>query len=81
MPSIKSYVSTDLLTITPGVRPKGTEAGDQRRVITPANSIISGADYLVVGRPIVSHPDRKLAARDIIEEMQAAYDKRTKHSS
>tara|TARA_B100001123_G_scaffold441321_1_gene582268 strand:- start:3416 stop:4183 length:768 start_codon:yes stop_codon:yes gene_type:complete len=79
--SIKNNVCTDLLAITPGVRPKGAESGDQRRVITPANAIISGADYLVVGRPIVSHPDRKSAANSIIEEMQEAFDDRIKHSS
>jgi orotidine-5'-phosphate decarboxylase len=43
--------------VTPGIRPRGREAGDQQRVATPAAAIADGADYLVVGRPITRAPD------------------------
>jgi len=74
--AIKAEVSPDLLIITPGIRPRGVSSDDQRRVATPTDAIVGGADYLVVGRPIVAAPDRRVAAARIIEEMQAAFDQR-----
>ncbi len=58
--------------VTPGVRPAGTAAGDQARVLTPAQAIASGATYLVVGRPILEAPDRALAAQNIVGEIEDA---------
>jgi len=56
--------------VTPGIRPKGAGASDQKRVATAKDAIFAGADYVVVGRPILEANDRLQAARDIIKEMQ-----------
>ena len=58
-----------LLIATPGIRPAGSDRHDQKRVATPREAIASGADYLVVGRPIVDDPNPRQAALDIIGEM------------
>ncbi len=63
-----------LLIATPGIRPEGSEFHDHKRSGTPTKAISSGADYLVVGRPIINEADPAIAARDIIAEMQAAFD-------
>jgi orotidine-5'-phosphate decarboxylase len=60
------------LVITPGIRPHAAATGDQKRVVTPAQAIAAGADYLVVGRPIIHQPDPAEAARRILDEMRAA---------
>jgi orotidine-5'-phosphate decarboxylase len=61
-----------LLLVTPGIRPAGADVGDQKRVMTPAKAIAAGANYLVVGRPIVEAPDPKTAAQAIVAEIAAA---------
>jgi orotidine-5'-phosphate decarboxylase len=58
--------------VTPGVRRSGTAHNDQRRVMTPAEAVRAGADYLVVGRAILKATDPARAAHEIIEEMQRA---------
>jgi orotidine-5'-phosphate decarboxylase len=60
----------DFIVVTPGVRPAGTDRDDQRRVMTPAEAVRAGADYLVVGRAILKASDPALAAQRIIEEMR-----------
>jgi orotidine-5'-phosphate decarboxylase len=60
-----------LLVVTPGIRPAGAATGDQVRVATPAEALARGADYLVVGRPVIAAPDPAIAARAILEEMGA----------
>jgi orotidine-5'-phosphate decarboxylase len=60
----------DFLIVTPGVRPSGSALGDQKRAMTPAEAVRAGADYLVVGRPILNAPDPVRAARQISEEME-----------
>jgi orotidine-5'-phosphate decarboxylase len=62
----------DVSTVTPGIRPAGADAGDQKRIATPADALRAGASHLVVARPVVAAPDRGLAARAILEEMAAA---------
>ncbi|HEV7488511.1 MAG TPA: orotidine-5'-phosphate decarboxylase [Thermoanaerobaculia bacterium] len=57
----------DLQLVVPGIRPEGSEAGDQRRTMTPAAAIAAGADYIVVGRPITDASDPRAAALAIIE--------------
>jgi orotidine-5'-phosphate decarboxylase len=70
--SIRATVSNpEFLVVTPGIRPSANEAGDQKRVATPAAAIAAGASYLVVGRPITGAPDPLTAARNILDEMLA----------
>jgi orotidine-5'-phosphate decarboxylase len=59
------------VVVTPGVRPAGSARDDQRRVMTPAEAVRAGADYLVIGRPILNAPDPARAALEIVEEMEA----------
>jgi len=67
-----SNVGAGMILVTPGIRPAGAAAGDQKRVMTPAAAIAAGADYLVVGRPIIAAPDPKAAADAIIAEIGTA---------
>lgn len=57
------------LIVTPGVRPAGSDLGDQKRVATPAHAIANGVDHIVVGRPILQAPSPKAAAEAILSEM------------
>jgi orotidine-5'-phosphate decarboxylase len=57
------------LIVTPGVRPVGSAAGDQKRIATPAQALAAGADHIVVGRPIWAVADPKAAAQAILAEM------------
>lgn len=57
------------LIVTPGVRPAGAEAGDQKRIATPASAIAGGADHIVVGRPVWQAPDPRAAAQAILAEL------------
>src|SRR5271165_2187512 len=61
----------DALLVIPGIRPAGTDTGDQKRVATPAAAIAAGADYLVIGRPITQAVDPAAAAQSILEEIAA----------
>ncbi|MBI1364648.1 MAG: orotidine-5'-phosphate decarboxylase [Alphaproteobacteria bacterium] len=70
--AIKRRFGDSLLVVTPGVRPKGADANDQARVVTPADAIGAGADYLVIGRPIVDAADPARAARAIEMEIAGA---------
>jgi orotidine-5'-phosphate decarboxylase len=67
---IRDACGGDLRIITPGIRPAGSDAGDQRRTMTPAEAIRAGADYLVVGRPITGARDVRAAAMAIVESIQ-----------
>jgi orotidine-5'-phosphate decarboxylase len=70
--AIRQRFGDALLIVTPGVRPAGARADDQARIVTPSAAIRSGADYLVVGRPIVNANDQRAKARAIIDEIAAA---------
>ncbi|EGB16555.1 orotidine 5'-phosphate decarboxylase [Pseudodesulfovibrio mercurii] len=69
---IKASCGSAFACLTPGIRPAASEAGDQRRVVTPAQAVRSGSDFLVVGRPITGAERPEEAARAIIEEMNRA---------
>ncbi len=69
---IRALVGSRMALVTPGIRPAGSAAGDQKRIMTPARAIAAGADYLVVGRPIVEAADPKAAAEAIVAEMTQA---------
>ena len=62
------------LIVTPGVRPIGSASDDQKRTATPSEAIEAGADFIVVGRPIIRESDKLAAARRILDEMQTALD-------
>jgi orotidine-5'-phosphate decarboxylase len=70
--AIRNAHGQEWVIVTPGVRPAGSEAGDQARVSTPEQAIRAGADYLVVGRPITAAPDPKAAATAILEAIVKA---------
>ena len=55
--------------LCPGIRPKSSECGDQKRVATPKEAVLAGADYLVVGRPILNAKDKRAACAAILAEM------------
>ena len=63
---------TEMRLVTPGIRPAGAAAGDQKRIMTPARAIAAGADYLVVGRPVTEAADPKAAADAISGEIAQA---------
>lgn len=67
---VRAIVGPDMAVVTPGIRPAGSAAGDQKRVMSPADAIAAGASHLVVGRPISAAPDPAAAARAILAEMQ-----------
>ena len=69
---MRSILGDELVIVTPGIRPAGSAADDQRRVMTPADAIRSGSDYLVVGRPINQAADPAEAADAVVEEIEAA---------
>jgi orotidine-5'-phosphate decarboxylase len=63
--AVRAEVGPDVTLITPGVRPHGTATQDQARVATPEEALSSGADLLVIGRPITAAPDPGAAAAGI----------------
>jgi len=72
--SIRKTCGQDFLIVTPGVRPKSTggKKDDQARTATPREAIKAGADFIVVGRPIIAAPDPRAAAQAIVDEIAAA---------
>jgi orotidine-5'-phosphate decarboxylase len=69
---LRSLIRPSMVLVTPGIRPPGSAAGDQKRVMTPAAAIRAGADYLVVGRPIVNAEDPKAVAESIVADIATA---------
>lgn len=66
---IRDACGPGFVILTPGIRPEGSDAGDQRRTMTPRQAIAAGADYIVVGRPITRAADARSAALRVVEEM------------
>ncbi len=68
---IHASCGDDFLTVTPGIRLAGQDVQDQQRVATPATAIASGADYLVVGRPVIQAQNPALAAKAVLQQMES----------
>src|SRR5215472_1536292 len=69
---LRKLVGHQMPLVTPGIRPSGSATGDQKRIMTPARAIAAGADYLVVGRPVVEAADPKAVAEAILAEIAQA---------
>lgn len=69
---IRKKLGKEILIVTPGIRPAGFEAGDQKRIVTPKDAIKAGANYLVVGRPVTGAGDPLKAAQSIVDKIAAA---------
>lgn len=67
---VKKVCGSSFITVTPGIRPAGSSANDQARMMTPARALDSGADYLVIGRPITAQPDPRQAMEQILKELR-----------
>jgi orotidine-5'-phosphate decarboxylase len=70
--ALRKVVGHGMVLVTPGIRPAGADSGDQKRIMTPAAAIAAGADYLVVGRPVVAASDPRAAAAAIVAEITTA---------
>ncbi|MDD4878924.1 MAG: orotidine-5'-phosphate decarboxylase [Candidatus Omnitrophica bacterium] len=68
---IRKNLGKDFIIVTPGIRPAGAEKNDQKRVMTPTDAVRAGADYIVVGRPVIETKDPLAAAKKIIKEMES----------
>jgi orotidine-5'-phosphate decarboxylase len=69
---VRALVGMQMALVTPGIRPSGSEVGDQKRVMTPERAIAAGADYLVVGRPVTEAKDPKNVAESIVASIEGA---------
>jgi orotidine-5'-phosphate decarboxylase len=74
--NLRGIVGRGMVLVTPGIRPAGSASGDQKRIMTPARAIEAGADYLVVGRPVVEAGDPKAAADAIVAEIESTTGRR-----
>jgi orotidine-5'-phosphate decarboxylase len=70
--ALRKVVGHQMVLVTPGIRPAGTATGDQKRIMTPSRAIAAGADYLVVGRPVMEAADPRAAAEAIQAEIMQA---------
>jgi orotidine-5'-phosphate decarboxylase len=70
--SLRRIVGDRMQLVTPGIRPAGAAVGDQKRIMTPGRAIAAGADYLVVGRPVMEAADPNAAADAIVAEIVQA---------
>jgi orotidine-5'-phosphate decarboxylase len=70
--AVRKIVGHDLVIVTPGIRPAGAAADDQKRIMTPGEAITAGADYIVVARPVIAAADPRAAAETIVREIEAA---------
>lgn len=72
-PLIRQHIGSDLLLVTPGIRPSFASKDDQSRILTPSQALAAGANYLVIGRPITQASDPLTALSLITDEIQAAH--------
>lgn len=70
--NVRMMIGSGMVLVTPGIRPAVADADDQKRIMTPSDAIAAGADYLVVGRPVIAAPDPRAAAEAIVAEIAAA---------
>ena len=70
--NLRTIAGSQMSLVTPGIRPAGSAVGDQKRIMTPSRAIAAGADYLVVGRPVMEASDPKAAAEAIVREIEQA---------
>lgn len=70
--TVRGIVGAQMALVTPGIRPAGSDVGDQKRIMTPGRAIAAGADYLVVGRPVIGAADPKAAADAVVAEIAQA---------
>lgn len=70
--SLRDIAGSRMVLVTPGIRPAGSASGDQKRIMTPSRAIEAGANYLVVGRPVLEARDPKAAADAIVSEIEQA---------
>ncbi|MGO9630166.1 MAG: orotidine-5'-phosphate decarboxylase [Xanthobacteraceae bacterium] len=75
--NMRAIVGAGMALVTPGIRPSGAAAGDQKRIMTPAAAIAACADYLVVGRPIIAAPEPRAVAEAIVAEIAQQAGKET----
>ncbi|HAG93694.1 MAG: orotidine-5'-phosphate decarboxylase [Pseudomonadales bacterium] len=68
-PVLKPALGGDFKLVTPGIRPQGSETGDQRRVMTPPQAVAAGVDYMVIGRPIAQAPNPRQALQDVLSSL------------
>lgn len=68
---LRQKLGPELLLVTPGIRPAGSDLGTHKRAATPREALQAGADYLVIGQPIIRAADPRAAAEEIIEEMES----------
>jgi orotidine-5'-phosphate decarboxylase len=69
---LRPIIGPSMVLVTPGIRPPGAASGDQKRIMTPAAAIAAGANYLVVGRPILEARDPRAAAEAIVADIATA---------
>jgi len=70
--ALRAQVPRDFLLVTPGIRPPGSEADDQRRIVTPADAIAAGSDHLVIGRPVTGAADPAAALSALADQVRLA---------
>ena len=69
---VRPLLGPGMVLVTPGIRPMQADVDDQKRIMTPGEAVRAGADYLVVGRPVIAADDPRAAAETIVAEIAAA---------
>ncbi len=72
LPMLRERLGPDVILVTPGIRPLGADSNEQKRIMTPAEAVVAGADYIVVGRPVTKAENPAKALEVILSEMEVA---------